>query len=284
MNRRTFLWGLAFEALSAPLVVEAQQVGRVPWIDFLSYGAPKTIASPEREAFRQGLRELGWIEGQTVTIEYRGAEGNPQRLPALARDLVQLKVDVIVTSGTGAIRAAKEATSTIPIVFVVLTDPVSRGLVKGFAHPGGNLTGLASQFDELLTKQPQLMKEGLPNLSRIALLSRAEDSPVFVSTAEAAARGLGLAVRALKVAEVGEYENAFRTAQRERAGGILVLPSPVFERAAPRADRACRKISTSGDLRVQRLRARRRAHVLWSEHSRDVPRQRALCRSHPEGS
>jgi len=219
---------ISLNLFAAPLVVEAQPSRQVPRIGFLSYGAPTTIASPEREAFRQGLRELGWIEGQTVTIEYRWAEGNPQRLPALARDLIQLKVDVIVTSGTGAIRAAKEATSTIPIVFVVLTDPVSRGLVKGFAHPGGNLTGLASQFDELLSKQPQLMKEALPNLSRIALLSRAEDSPAFVSTAEAAARGLGLAVRALKVAEVGEYENAFRTAQRERAGAILVLPSPIF--------------------------------------------------------
>ena len=219
---------LAVSLFGAPLAVEAQQLGRVPRIGFLSYGAPTTIASPEREAFLQGLRALGWIEGQTVTIEYRWAEGNPQRLPALARDLIQLNVDVIVTSGTGAIRAAKEASSTIPIVFVVLTDPVSRGLVKGFAHPGGNLTGLASQFDELLSKQPQLLKEALPNVSRIVLLSRAEDSPGFVSTAEAAARRLGLAVRILKVAKVGEYENAFRTAQRERAGAILVLPSPIF--------------------------------------------------------
>ncbi len=210
----------------APVVADAQQSG-IPRIGFLGPGNPG-VDSPQVLAFRRGLRDLGWLEGQTVAIEYRWAEGNPQRLPALARDLTQLKVDVIVTSGTGAVRAAKEATSTIPIVFIVLVDPVSRGLVKGFARPGGNATGLASQFDELITKQPQLMKEALPNFSRIALLFRAEDSPAFVSTAEAAARGLGLTVRALKVAAVGEYENAFRTAQRERAGAIQVLPSPIF--------------------------------------------------------
>ncbi len=210
----------------APVVADAQQSG-IPRIGFLGPGNP-AVDSPQVLAFRRGLRDLGWLEGQTVAIEYRWAEGNPQRLPALARDLTQLKVDVIVTSGTGAVRAAKEATSTIPIVFIVLVDPVSRGLVKGFARPGGNATGLASQFDELITKQPQLMKEALPNFSRIALLFRAEDSPAFVSTAEAAARGLGLTVRALKVAAVGEYENAFRTAQRERAGAIQVLPSPIF--------------------------------------------------------
>jgi ABC-type uncharacterized transport system substrate-binding protein len=122
------------------------------------------------EAFRQGLRELGWIEGQTVTIEYRWAEGKADQLPALADELVRAKVDVMVVAGGLGLRAGQRATSTIPIVFVILNDPVAVGLVKSFAHPGGNATGLASQFEELITKQLQLLKEAIPSISRIALL------------------------------------------------------------------------------------------------------------------
>jgi putative ABC transport system substrate-binding protein len=204
----------------------AQQAG-VKRIGFLGPGNSAT-ESPQLLSFRQGLADLGWIEGQTVAIEYRWAGGHPERLAALAQDLARLKVDVIVAIGTVGIRAAKNATSTIPIVFVVLVDPVATGLVKSFARPGGNATGLASQFEELITKQPQLMKEALPSLSRIALLARVESSAEFVSRAEAAAQGLGLTTRTLRVAAVGEYENAFKTAQRDRAGAIQVLPSPVF--------------------------------------------------------
>ena len=210
----------------SPLVTDAQQTG-LRRIGFLGSGYP-SADSPQPLAFRRGLRELGWIEGQTVAIEYRWAEGNPQRLPELAQALVRLKVDVIVAMGTGGIRAAKNATSTIPIVFVVLVDPVSTGLVKSFARPGGNVTGVASQFEELITKQPQLMKEALPGLSRLAILARAEDSPQFVTSAETAARGAGLAVKTLRVGAPEEYETAFRTAQRDHAGAVLVIPSPVF--------------------------------------------------------
>ena len=163
--------------------------------------------------------------------------GHPERLPALARELVALKVDVIVTAGTVPIRAAKDATETIPIVFVVLVDPVATGLVTSFARPGGNATGWASQFEELATKQPQLMKEALPGLSRLVLLARVESSPTFVGRAEAAARELGLTVRSLRVGGVDQYENAFKTAQRER---------------------------------VPRLRRGRRAHVPWPQRHRDV--------------
>jgi len=130
-------------------------------IGFLNPASPVSMG-PMHEAFREGLRELGWTEGQTVTIEYRWAYGDAQRVPALAAELVQLKVDVIVTTGTHPIRVVKETTSTIPVVFVVLVDPVASGLVKSFARPGGNLTGLASQFEDLITKQPQLLKEALP--------------------------------------------------------------------------------------------------------------------------
>jgi len=209
-----------------PVALEAQS-SKTPRIGYLGIGSA-TPVPPQLAAFRRGLRELGWIEDQTVTIEYRWAEEVPGRLHALAADLVRLRVDLIVATGTQGIRAAKEATSTIPIVFVVLVDPVATGLVKSFARPGENLTGLASQFEDLITKQPQLLKEALPKLSRVALLYRAESPGTTVSTADAAVRGLGLSGRSLKVAGVAEYENAFRTAQRERAEAILVLPSPFF--------------------------------------------------------
>src|SRR5262245_19645544 len=210
----------------APAAIDAQP-SRAPRIGFLGAGS-QAANSPQLMAFRQGLRELGWIEGQTVRIEYRWAEGHPDRLPALARELVGLKVDVILTAGSVPIRAAKSATGTIPIVFVVLSDPVAPGLVKSLARPGGNATGLASQFEDLITKQPQLMKEALANLWRLALLARVESTAEFVGRAEAAARGLGLSVRPLRVAALEEYDNAFKLAQREHAGAIQVLPSPIF--------------------------------------------------------
>jgi ABC-type uncharacterized transport system substrate-binding protein len=181
---------------------EAQPTA-VPRVGFLGVGTSDG-ESRQLSAFRRGLRDLGWIEHETVAIEYRRADGSPERLPALARDLVRLKVDIILVAGTVGIRAAKEATRTIPIVFVVLVDPVASGLVQSFSRPGGNVTGLASQFEDLVTKQPQLMKEALPGLSRIMILARTENLPTFVQPAEAAARGLGLVTRLLKVGAIGE--------------------------------------------------------------------------------
>ena len=208
------------------LLAQAQPSG-TRRIGYLGVG---TEAGDRRllSALRQGLSDLGWIEGQTITIESRWAEGHVERLPALAQDLVRVKVDVIVATGVVGIRAAKEATTAIPILFVVLNDPVSAGLVKSLARPGGNATGLASQFEELVTKQIQLVKEALPSLSRIVLLSRVESVPRNIDPAVGAARGLGLTVSTLKVAALAEYENAYKIAQRERAGAIQVLPSPVF--------------------------------------------------------
>src|SRR6202165_1787916 len=211
MDRRAFIVAIAAFLGTAPLVAEAQPA-RPRRIGFLGYGNPTTVRS-QLEAFRRRLRELGWIEGQTVTIEYRWAEGNPDRLPALVAELVQLKVDVIVLSGAPAIRAAQKATSTISIVFVVLTDPVTLGFVPSLARPGGNMTGLASQFEELITKQLQLLKEAVPNLSRVALLHHAEIPPAILTAAETAARSLGLTARPLSVAGVAEFENAFKAAR-----------------------------------------------------------------------
>jgi putative ABC transport system substrate-binding protein len=227
MDRRTFLGAVIAVVGTAPRAAMAQpQKSRR--VGFLGNGSP-TGPSSQGEAFRRNLRELGWIEGQNVTIEYRWAEGNPDRLPALVAELVQAKVDVIVLSGTLAIRAAQNATRTIPIVFVVLTDPVLTGFVPSLARPGGNMTGVASQFEELITKQLQLLKEGAPGLSRVALLRRSGVPNPVLTAAEGAARSLGLTSRTLNVAGPAEFENAFSVAKSEHMGAILVLPSPYFE-------------------------------------------------------
>ena len=195
-------------------------------IGFLGNGSP---TSSQYEAFRQSLRDLGWVEGQNVAIEKRWAAGDPDRLPQLIAELVQAKVDVIIVSGTPAMRAAQKATTTIPIVFVVLTDPVTMGFMPSLARPGGNMTGVASQFAELITKQLQLLKEGIPKLLRVALLRHAGVPTPVLAAAESAARNLGLAARTLNVTEPAEFESAFSEARGDQAGAILVLPSPYFE-------------------------------------------------------
>ena len=163
-----------------------------------------------------------------MTIEPRWAEGTPDRLPALVRELVQLNVDVIVLSGTAAIRAARSVTSTVPVVFVVLADPVAAGLVGSLARPGGNLTGVASEFEALITKQLELLKEAVPTLSRVGMLHRPELASAMHTAVETAARRLGLVARFLKVAEAADFEPAFRAARAEGAGAMHVLPSPFF--------------------------------------------------------
>jgi putative tryptophan/tyrosine transport system substrate-binding protein len=225
MDRRTFIGAIAAFVGTAPLAATAQPA-RSHRIGFLGNGSPATLSSQD-EAFRRSLRELGWIEDQNVTIEYRRAEGNPDRLPALVAELVQVKVDVIVLAGNPAIRAAQKATRTIPVVFVVLTDPVSSGFVPSLARPGGNMTGVASQFEELITKQLQLLKEAVPNLARVGLLHQFPSA--VLTAAETAARNLGLTARMLNVTGPAEFENAFKVARSERAGAILVLPSPYFD-------------------------------------------------------
>ena len=223
-DRRTFIGAMATLAGAMPHVAQAQPV-KVPRIGFLGNGDP-TSGEPQLKAFHQGLRELGWIEGRTFTIVYRWAEGDSARLPALVAELVQAKVDVIVLSGTPAIAAAQTATRTIPVVFVLLVDPVAMGFVHTLARPGGNMTGLASQFDELITKQLQLLKEAVPNLTRVALLRHVTSSQSILAAAENAARSLGLVSRTLSVTTEADFEGAFKTARSERIGAVHVLPSP----------------------------------------------------------
>jgi putative tryptophan/tyrosine transport system substrate-binding protein len=229
------MWGRAVGALimlmlhllTTPLAAEAPPARKVPRLGFIGNMDPQSQALA-LDAFRQGLRDLGWIEGQNLRIEYRWAEGQADRHPGLVAELVQLPVDVIVAAGGVALRAAQQATSSIPIVSaVLLTDPVRLGLVASLAHPGGNLTGLASQYEEIVTKHVELLAEVVPTLSRLVLLKHAASFDTTTASAAAgAADTLGITARILEVSEVSDFEGAFRAARDDGAQALLVLPSP----------------------------------------------------------
>jgi putative ABC transport system substrate-binding protein len=228
-TRRAFIGALAISLLAAPLAADAQAPAKVPRIGFLLPLAP-TDNPYLLEAFRQGLRELGYVEGQTITIEYRFAEGRAERLPALAAELVRLKVDVIVTGGPPAPEAAKQATGTIPIVFAVAGDPVHEGLVANLARPGGNITGLASIAPELVGKQLEMLKEVVPKVSRVAVLQNRSNQtyPNRLRQAEGAAKALGVQLHIAQAGTPPEIDAAFAAMRSQRAGGVLVLRDPLF--------------------------------------------------------
>jgi len=229
-DRRSFIGTVARGLLAAPFAVYAQQAVKTARIGYLGNTNP-TQHAPSLVAFRQGLRDLGWVEGQNLSIEYRWADGDLARLPALAADFVKLRVDVIVLSGAAAIQAAMQASSAIPVVAAIMPDPVALGFAASLARPGGNLTGLAVQFEDLVTKQLQLLKETVPKASRVAILL---PTTAFTSTvrkpAEAAARALGLAARMIEIRDVSDFDGAFQTARSEGADVLLALPSPAFNR------------------------------------------------------
>lgn len=216
-------------ALSVP--AESQQPKKVPRIGYLSaFAAGSEPNKAMFEAFHQGLRELGWIPGQNVNIEYRWADGKYDRLPELAAELVRLNVDLIYAPTVLAARAAKGATSTIPVVFAGLGDFVSAGLVAGLARPGGNLTGLGGLTLELSGKRLELLREVVPNLTRVAVLA----NPTHAMTAptmdevKSAAAALGLRIQAYEVGEPGKIEAAFVAMTKQRAGGLMVFQDPMF--------------------------------------------------------
>jgi putative ABC transport system substrate-binding protein len=194
INRRAFIFATTGGLLAAPLARRAQQAGKVPRIGYL---ALNPAANPHlHEAFRQGLRDLGYVEGRNVVIEYRDAEGKPERLPALAAELVALKVDVLVAQPTVAALAAKQATRTLPIVFPV-AEPVTSGLVTSLARPGGNITGLSILAPEMAGKGLELLKQAVPGVSRVAVLWDPGAFPErtakdMLKEVEVAARALGV--------------------------------------------------------------------------------------------
>src|SRR5258706_5659451 len=209
--------------------VEAQQARKVPRIGYLNPGFPSTDAA-RTEAFRQGLRELGYVEGKNIGIEYRYAEEKLDRLPALVADLVRLKVDVIVTSGSLVTRAAKEATPTIPIVMAQDNDPVGNGFVASLARPGRNITGLATFAPEISGKRLELLKRVVPKLSRVAVLgtSTVPSNTQNLKETELAAEPFGVKLQYLDVLSPKDFETAFQAAGKGRADAVFALGGPVL--------------------------------------------------------
>jgi putative ABC transport system substrate-binding protein len=205
----------------------------MPVIGYLGIGSPDTEVS--LAAFRQGLIESGYAEGQSVTVHYRWAEGNPERFPALAAELVMLKVHVIVTAGgTLAAIAAKRATATIPIVFTAVGDPVEEGLVANLARPGGNVTGFSVTLPDLIGKFLELIKEAVPGASRVALLLKPDAMPdrareARLKQADASARALGVKLLVFEAREREDFSGVFSDMSKARADALVVWPTPLFQ-------------------------------------------------------
>ncbi len=229
MNRKIIVPTLCVMLIALCVAANAQQAKKIPRIGFLNALFPTT--NPARiEAFRQGLREVGYVEGKNIVIEYRYAERKVDRLPALAAELVGLKVDVIVTSASQETRAAKEATNRIPIVMTNEGDPVGTGFVTSLARPGGNITGLSTLSPELSGKRLELLKEIVPKLSRVAVLgSSATPGNAHTSRElELAAQALNVKLQYLDVLSPKDIETSFRAAGKERADAVLVLSNSIL--------------------------------------------------------
>jgi len=223
VDRRTFLGALASGLLAAPLAAQAQQPGKVYRIGMLERTSPATNAA-NFEAFRRGLRELGYVEGKNLVIEYRSADGRDERFAGLATELVRLNVDLILTRGTPAALAAKNATGTIPVVITGLADPVGQGIVASLARPGGNITGVSAIVTELYAKRVELLRELLPRASRIsALFNMSNPSlPPAWKEIETAARSLGMQPQLLDVRKPEDLGPAFDGAVRRRTDALVV--------------------------------------------------------------
>jgi putative ABC transport system substrate-binding protein len=224
MNRRSFLVGLGVGLLAAPLAAEAQQAGQVPRVGWLRLGSPGS--SPwEMEGFLKGLRELGYVEGQNIVVQYRYASDKPEQLFALAAELVTLQPDVLVALSTAPVRALQRATTTIPIVFLS-GDPLGLRLVSNLARPGGNSTGVSMMQDpELHLKRLQLLTEAVPALTRIGILSNPGISQAPLDAMRTAGPALGLAVQVFQVEQPEKYEATFAAMARAGVQGVVVLPA-----------------------------------------------------------
>src|SRR5438093_8062370 len=224
-----FVVTLMLSLFVVPRTAEAQQATKVHRIGRLSSGSP-TEPNPALEAFRQGLRELGYIEGQNIVIEYRYAEGRDERLADLAAELVRLKMDVIVAGGAAAIRAAQHATHTIPIVMAGTPDPVAQGFVASLARPGGNTTGLSLLNAELPGKRLELLKETVPQSLRIAVLANPANTTheSYIHNLTGAARALGLQLHVVELRSPDELDATFAAMTRAGADALIVLAEPVL--------------------------------------------------------
>jgi ABC-type uncharacterized transport system substrate-binding protein len=226
MRRASSVVMLIIALLAAPLAVEAQPAGKAPRIGVMYAGSAPNLYA---DALRRHLAELGWVDGQTLLIEERYAEGRPERYPALIAELIRLKVDVLVAGGgTAGARAAKRATGTIPIVMPVMGDPVAAGLVASLARPGGNITGLSMLNTEISAKRVELLREVLPKVERVAVLRDPATPQADVDATQVAARTLGLRLQFLSASRPEEFQGAFQAARQASAEALIVLASGFF--------------------------------------------------------
>ena len=225
MRRRDFIKVIAGSAIGWPLAARAQPSKKVPVIGVLWPNPPAQF-----EFIRQGLVDLGYVEGKNIRFEFRWAEGALDRLPELAQDLVHFPVDLIITLAPPATLAAKRATQTIPIVFVAMGDPLASGVVASLARPGANLTGTTRMISEMSAKHVELLKEIYPGLSNLAILWNPNNSshPPALRAAEASAQSLSLQIRPLEVRAVADLDNVFTTVVQQRADGVLFIADPIF--------------------------------------------------------
>jgi putative ABC transport system substrate-binding protein len=225
MNRRTFLWSLTLGALAAPLAADAQQAGRTVIIGYLGNSSP-SLEAELVAAFREGLRQLGYVDGQNLSIKYQWAEGRQERLTVLARELVQLKPDVILTAGTPGGLAAKQATQSIPIVMALAGDPLAAGLVASLARPGANVTGLSSLAPELEAKRLELLKQVLPKLSRVVVLLNPVNpfSEIAWKALQPAGDALGVRLQSVEARRPNDLDQALATIKAAHPDGLLIIP------------------------------------------------------------
>jgi putative ABC transport system substrate-binding protein len=231
VDRRAFVSTVTLVVLAAPLAAEARQTGKIPRIGAVtlagrSSSTPAGASGHVVEAFRQGMRDLGYIEGRNLLVEYRSAGGRAERLPELLAELVGLEVDIIVTGGTAAALAAKQATRTIPVVIAAMGDPVASGVVSSLAHPGGNITGLSLAMSEgLVAKHLEIIKQVVPNASRVAILWH-PSMRTQVKGMERAAQTLGVGLQSIEVQQPGQLDLAFASLTAKRAAALVVVLDP----------------------------------------------------------
>ena len=222
MKRILLLLSLILGIFAGPAA--SAEESKTPRIAFLLMGTSQAGLTSAFDEFREGLRELGWIENQNVVIEYRWAGENPDRLPELAADLVRVKVDIIIGSTPG-VRAAQQATRSIPIIMCIADDAVKQGFVTNLARPGGNITGMAAMALELAAKRMQLLHEAIPRLSRVALLWNPPGSaPDYLKDTQLAARSLGMTIQSVEVRKADDFEGAFAAVLKGRAQALVVGP------------------------------------------------------------
>jgi len=228
MSKKFLFWLLATVLLTT-VSARAQQPAKAPSIGYLA-GVSLSANAARNEAFRQGLRELSYVEGKNIVVEWRYADGKLDRLPALAAELVRLKVNIIVSGGGTVTRAAKAATSTIPIVMTNDADPVGDGFVASLARPGGNITGLSALAPELTGKRLEILREVVPKLSRVAVLGLSTNPGYaqMLKEIESAAKAFGVKLQYLDVLDSKDIETAFRAASKGRADGVLTLNTPIL--------------------------------------------------------